>query len=273
MSSETVSVLMATYHGSEPEHLWSALESMFNQTRCADQLVLVVDGPVSDEQNDIIDGFERDGRIPMTVLRLPYNRGLAFALNAGIEVCSGNWLMRMDSDDISSADRIETQLGYARKHPGIDVITSWCEEFFDDKETARLKSSPITHEAVMQALKWRNILCHPSMMVRATTLRRIQGYRTDFPYLEDYDLYVRLAQAGARFRVIPKTLLRFRCNTGMMVRRGGLRYCWNDIRFRTHCWRHGFLNWRQYVTSTTIYVCFRVVGPSVRSQLYRFVRI
>jgi glycosyltransferase involved in cell wall biosynthesis len=185
MSNPTVSILMATYHGDQPENLRSALNSMFDQTRVADQLVLVIDGPVSHAHNTVISGFERDGRVPMTVVRLPENRGLAFALNAGADACSGDWLLRMDSDDIAAADRVETQLAYARARPDIDVITTWCEEFFDDNDTTRLKSSPITHESVVQALKWRNILCHPSMMIRATTLRSVDGYRTDFRYLED----------------------------------------------------------------------------------------
>ena len=90
--------------------------------------------------------------------------------------------------------------------------------------------------------------------------------------LEDYELFVRLVQRGAIFHVIPKALLRFRVTTEQRCRRGGLRYCLNEIRFRFSCLRLGFLNTTEFFVVTLMYVIFRLIGGSFRDRLYAFVR-
>lgn len=269
-----VSVLMATYAGDKAIHLAQALESVFNQTRAPDELVLVLDGPIGTVSEQVVADYRNDPRIPrVKIRRLPVNCGLAHALNAGLDACDGQWIMRMDSDDIALPDRLRLQLDYAGEHRDADLISSWCEEFSDGTSVTRIKSSPVTHDSVVRALKWRNVLVHPTILVRAATLRRFGGYRTEFDKLEDYDLFVRLALAGARFRVIPKALLKVRVGQGMMIRRGGFRYCWNEVRFRAFCWRNGLLTAPQFAATTLAYLTFRLTGATLRARLYGFTRI
>jgi glycosyltransferase involved in cell wall biosynthesis len=270
----TVSVLMATYDNDQPAHFAQALETVFNQTRAPEELVLVVDGPIRSESEQVINEYRDDPRIAQVkVHRLAQNYGLAHALNAGLILCEGEWIARMDSDDLALTDRIQVQLDYAEEHPDADVIGSWCEEFSDERPGTRIKSSPITHGSIVSALKWRNVLVHPTIMVRTAILRRFNGYRTNFEKLEDYDLFVRLVLGGARFCVIPKALVKVRVGSGMMVRRGGLKYCWNEIRFRTFCWRSGLLNIRQFIASTLAYLLFRLSGAALRGYLYGLMRV
>jgi glycosyltransferase involved in cell wall biosynthesis len=271
--NRTISVLMATYAKERPERLARALDSIYRQTRPPDQMVLVVDGPVGPDQEEVIAVYQHDTRIPeMRVVRLPTNVGLARALNAGLKVCRGEWIMRMDSDDISLEDRTEVQMAYIERHSGLDVVSGWSEEFFDETPATRIKASPTTHEAIIQGLKWRNILVHPSMMMRASTVRSVGGYSADFPLLEDWNLWVRLALAKARFAVIPKVLVRMLVGKDQAARRGGLRYLAHEVRFRTFCWRNGFINLRQYALSTAAYGAFRLAGPALRGRLYKIVR-
>lgn len=269
-----VSALMTTYAGDNPAHLAQALESVFHQTRAPDELVLVLDGPVGVEAERVITGYRNDRRIPnVRVVRLPENRGLAHALNAGLQHCDGTWIMRMDGDDIALPERLAVQFAYAGEHQDVDVISSWSEEFIDGVGGTKLKSSPITHEAVVLALKWRNILVHPTVLVRAATLRRFGGYRSEFGKLEDYDLFIRLAAGGARFRVIPKALLKVRVGAAVMRRRGGIRYCLDEVRFRIFCWRSGMLNTRQFVATTMAYLAFRLAGATFRGRVYNLARV
>jgi glycosyltransferase involved in cell wall biosynthesis len=269
-----VSVLMATHAGDMAIHLGQALESVFNQTRAPDELVLVLDGPIGTAAEQLVASYRNDPRIPrVKIRRLPVNCGLANALNAGLGDCHGQWIMRMDSDDIALPDRLRLQLDYASEHPEADLISSWCEEFSDDTPATRIKSSPVTHDAIVQALKWRNVLVHPTILVRAGTLWRFGGYRTVFDKLEDYDLFVRLALGGVRFRVIPKALLKVRVGRGMMVRRGGFRYCWNEVRFRAFCWTSGLLTAPQFAATTLAYLTFRLIGATLRGRLYGLARV
>jgi glycosyltransferase involved in cell wall biosynthesis len=269
----TVSVLMATYAGERPERLARALESMFCQTAPPDELVLVVDGPVSAEQDEVIALYQHDKRInAMPVVRLAKNQGLGPALNSGLEQCRGDWIMRMDSDDESLIDRVEVQTEYLLRHPHVDVVGGWSEEFFDDSPATRIKSSPVSHDAIAQSLKIRNILAHPSLVIRTKVLRDVGGYRGTFPLLEDWDLYVRLMLAQARFAIIPKVLVRMLVGHDQTARRGGLRYVLCEVRFRTYLWTVGFVSTSQYAITTLAYAVFRTAGPALRNWLYRMVR-
>jgi GT2 family glycosyltransferase len=270
----TVSALASTYARERASWLDQSLDSIFSQSRPPDQMILVIDGPIGPDLEAVVERYESDARIErFSVLRLTTNQGLAEALNAGLTLCDGDWIMRMDSDDVCRADRVEVQLRYLSNNPNIDIVTSWIEEFSDDDPAIRLKASPIEHSAIMSALRWRNILAHPSVLVRTKTLRQIGGYRANFDKLEDYDLYVRLVLAGARFHVLPVVLVRMRAGPQQSDRRGGWRYCLHDLRFRTFCLRSGFMNCREYVMVTMIYVIFRLIASPMRRRLYRFARL
>jgi len=270
----TVSALMSTYAGESAKNLAESLESVYAQTVVPDQLVLVVDGPIDDSQHEIIAQYRMDRRIAeATVVQLASNVGLARALNAGLERCTGQFVMRMDSDDRCDPSRLELQINYFKNHPEFDIVTSWCTEFFDDGTTTVLKSSPVGHDAVVRALRWRNVLVHPSLLIRTETLRGVGGYRSDFGLLEDYDLYIRLVLSGAKFHVIPKVLVQMRISISQRRRRGGLRYCMNEIMFRFFCFRTGFLSAKEFFLVTCFYAVFRLAGWVARDRLYVLARV
>lgn len=266
------SVLMSTYGGETPANLAASLESLCLQTVAPDEVVLVVDGAIDAGQEAVIDRFAADRRLGrLVVVRLAANGGLAAALNAGLCRCVGRYTLRMDSDDLCLSDRIELQLRYADSHPEIDVVSSWSEEFFEDG-AVQLKVSPVSHDAVARALRWRNVLVHPTIMIRTETLRRVGGYRTRYARLEDYDLFVRLVLAGATFHVIPKVLVRVRSSIAQRTRRGGFRYFLDELRFRSECFRSGFLTARQYIALTALYSIFRLLSGPLRRRAYALAR-
>ncbi|WP_245410911.1 glycosyltransferase [Microvirga flavescens] len=272
-SSPTISVLMSTYAKEKACNLKASLESLFQQTRRPDQIVLVVDGPVDGEQEDVIACYREDKRVPLfTLIRHETSQGLAEAMNSGLGSCIGTFILRMDSDDLCDADRIQVQLAYAEAHPGTDVISSWSEEFFEDGSPSRMKVSPVSHDAVVSALRWRNVIVHPTLFIKAEWLRRVGGYRAKYGMLEDYDLFVRLALSGARFHVIPKVLVRVRASAALHNRRGGLRYCLKEMRFRLDCLASGFLNFGQFLVVAPMYAAFRLVSGPMRRHLYVLAR-
>jgi glycosyltransferase involved in cell wall biosynthesis len=269
----TVSVLMSTYMGESAANLAAAIESIYAQTVPPDQIVLVIDGPVCDEQEAVIARYGADRRAGrIDIVRLPGGRGLAQAMNAGLEQCICDYVARMDSDDISMPDRLELQLAYVERDPSLEVVGSWSEEFFEDGTKSQLKITPVRHDAIVSALRWRNVLVHPALLIRTAALRQVGGYMAEFGKLEDYDLFVRLAQAGVRFHNIPKVLVRVRSSLEQRARRGGLDYCVREVRFRLACFRRGFLNTRQFLLSTSMYVLFRLVSATSRRHAYAMVR-
>lgn len=269
-----VSILMATYAREVASNLYASLESLRIQTRPADQIVLVIDGAIDEAQEKVIATFATlDAPWEFTVLRLQQNGGLARALNAGLGVCTRSVIMRMDSDDICLPDRIQVEVEFLETHPEIGLVASWAEEFYhENPSSTRLRVAPTVHDAVVQALRWRNIIVHPSVAIRAHFLRSAEGYNSKFGLLEDYDLWIRLVLAGVRFHVIPKVLIKSRTGMGLNERRGGWRYVTNEVRFRLHFLKAGFLSFNQFLVVTTLYTGFRMISGSLRGRMYAFVR-
>lgn len=269
---DAVTVLISTHRGETAANLRASLDSLWGQALLPGRVVLVVDGPVDDGQEAVIAAFAgRPGPV-LEPVRLPANVGLAAAMNAGLARCAGEWVMRHDSDDLCTPDRLAVQWAYLAANPDVDLVSSWSEEFYADGAAPQLKASPTGHRAVVQALRWRNVLVHPTVLVRASALRGVGGYRADYGRLEDYDLFVRLAQAGARFHVIPKVLVRVRSSTDQKKRRGGLAYCASELRFRLACYRSGFLGLGQFLVITPLYLGFRLASGNMKRVLYRLAR-
>lgn len=269
----TVSALISTHAGEKASNLAQSLESVFAQTRPPEQIVLVIDGPIPSAQEEVIRSYCGDQRVAdMTVLYLPEKGGLAAAMNAGLKACAGAYIMRMDSDDICAPDRLEIQMRYALANPDVDIVSSWSEEFFEDDGSSQIKVSPVAHEHITAALRWRNVLVHPTILARSSALRVVDGYRSKFGMLEDYDLFVRLALNGCRFHVIPKTLVRVRSSLEQRSRRGGWRYGLNEMAFRWECKRFGFLRLHQFIATTSLYVVFRLTSGAMRKRIYAMAR-
>ena len=269
----TVSALISTHAGEKASNLAQSLESVFAQTRPPEQIVLVIDGPIPPAQDEVIRSYCGDKRVAdMTVLYLPEKGGLAAAMNAGLKACAGAYIMRMDSDDICAPDRLEIQMRYALANQDVDIVSSWSEEFFEDDGSSQIKVSPVAHEHITAALRWRNVLVHPTILARSSALRDVDGYRSKFGMLEDYDLFVRLALNGCRFHVIPKTLVRVRSSLEQRSRRGGWRYGLNEMAFRWECKRFGFLRLHQFIATTSLYVVFRLTSGAMRKRIYAMAR-
>lgn len=273
-SPSGVCVLMSTYASEKADNLKISLESLYGQTIAPERIVLVVDGEIDGDQESVLADFSMNTSGPkLTLVRLPQNGGLAAAMNAGLSYCDCPYVMRMDSDDVCLPDRLEHQVRYMHENPDIDLVSCWSEEFGEGLPKSQFKVSPTQHEALRQALCWRNVIAHSGILVRTETLRRIGGYRADFGLLEDYDLYVRLMTAGARFHVIPKVMLRVRTSLSQKQRRGNFKYALKEIKFRLNCLRVGFIKAHQFLLITTLYTAFRIITPGIRQRLYALSRI
>lgn len=104
------SVLMSVYANDQPEYLMQAADSMLNQIIFPEQFVVVIDGPVSDEINHLVNRYEHEYKKMFTVVALQSNSGLGNALNEGLKHCRNELVARMDADDISLPERCEKEL-------------------------------------------------------------------------------------------------------------------------------------------------------------------
>ena len=162
------SVLLSLYAKESPTFLASSLDSIFHQTLLPDEIILVKDGPLTVELDAIVSDYA--ARYPiLKVIPLPQNQGLGKALNEGLKHCSYDIVARMDTDDISKPDRFEKQIAVFRKHPELDLVGAWIDEFEEDiHHVISTRKLPERHEDVMSYATRRNPINHPVVMFSAS---------------------------------------------------------------------------------------------------------
>ena len=132
----TFTVLISLYNKENPQFLRECLESLKNQTLPATEIVMVYDGTITSELEEVVAQFITF--LPIKIIRLPQNVGLGKALNEGLKHCSYNWVFRMDSDDICLPNRFEKQVAFITQHPNVVLLSGYIAEFKDDKNTIHL---------------------------------------------------------------------------------------------------------------------------------------
>ena len=206
------SVLMSVYRKENPVFLRKSLNSVFSQTLPANEIVLVEDGPLTDELYEVIDEF-RESQSTLKIVSLEQNQGLGNALNEGMKHCSFEIIARMDTDDICYPDRFEKQISYMECHFDVDVVGCWTQEFYEDLEGHKvitsLKKFPNT---VWHNIKYCTKRCpveHPAVVLRKKAVLAVGGYQHCYLF-EDYHLWARMFVNGSKFYNLQEPLLFFR---------------------------------------------------------------
>ena len=169
----TYSVLMSVYKNDSPNFLKLALESIYEkQTRKPDEIVVVFDGPITDELHSVLNDFRVGKEDVVFYYPQEVNRGLGEALRIGSEKCTGDYILRMDSDDISDPERFAKQIAYVEAHPEIDALGADIAEFqnSEHEENKRVRVCPADHNDIVQMGKKRNPMNHVTACIKRTAL-------------------------------------------------------------------------------------------------------
>lgn len=185
-----VSIVIASCNPNQ-ELLRLALESILRQTYRNYEVIIVDDGsktPVETYVHDITN----DSRIK--VLRIP-NSGLGAALNYGIQHSSGEYIARLDDDDMMVETRIQKQMNYLDSHPNVSCVGTWHYDKIGNKCFPHRKF-PTEHEEIVKSLLvFRFALAHTTLMFRRTAFNLIGGYRIPRGG-QDLDLELQLGTVG-----------------------------------------------------------------------------
>lgn len=218
MEKKEFSVLMSIYSKENPDYLELALNSIFNQTLRATEVILVEDGTLPEELETMIVKYEKKYN-EFKVIRFKENRGLGNALNDGLKECKYNYIFRMDTDDICDKKRFEKQISYMNKHPEIDVLGSNIIEFKNSlEEETRIKKMPTGNE-IKEYIKKRNPLNHMTVCFKKNSVLDCGGYMPML-YLEDYYLWIRMYINGKKIENLDEPLVYARIGNGFEKRRG-----------------------------------------------------
>jgi glycosyltransferase involved in cell wall biosynthesis len=203
----SISVVMAVYNGER--YLAAAVESVLAQTY-RDFEFLIVDDGSTDRSGAMLRDYA--ARAPRVRLIARPNKGLTKSLNEAIGLAQGEFVARMDADDVSMPERFEQQVRYLREHP--DCVCVGSRVALIDPYGAVVQpvtDHKLTHDEIdaelLQGIGWA--IVHPAAMIRRDALQRVDGYHEEFRTSQDLDLFLRLAEIG-RLANLPEPLVQYR---------------------------------------------------------------
>jgi glycosyltransferase involved in cell wall biosynthesis len=206
----TVTVLMAVHDGER--HLRESIESILGQT-FRDFELLVVDDASTDGTAAVLAGYD-DPRI--RTIRNPENLGLTRSLNRGLEQARGRLVARQDADDVSEPRRLERQVAFLEANPDVPLVASAYVRIDDSGAGVGPRPVPCDPRSIRRRLLLLNAFAHSSVVFRREAVEALGGYREEFPFAQDYDLWSRLART-APLGALPEPLVRYREAAGSMT--------------------------------------------------------
>lgn len=201
-----VSIILPAYNCEK--YISEAVTSILTQVYDNFELIVINDGS-SDRTAEIL-GTITDQRL--RVINNPGNQGLIYSLNKGIAESKGEYIARMDADDIATNDRIEKQVHWLLHHPDTSAVGCFIrriDESGAELPDWKLDRQTYTSTSIKEAMPKENCLAHPTVMVRAAVLRHF-GYNAKQKNIEDYDLWLRMLADDLVIEKIPQPLLYYR---------------------------------------------------------------
>jgi glycosyltransferase involved in cell wall biosynthesis len=268
--SETVpfSLLLPTYHADDPEHLRRAFASAVDeQTLPPNEVVLVRDGVVPPRLQAVIDELVAASAVPVNVVSLAANIGLGHALDAGLAACQYEVVARMDADDVSVPQRFAVQIPLLAD--GYDLVGSGLLEFHEhEDDIVGRRTPPLGEDEIRSWSRFHDPFNHPTVVYRRSMVQAVGGYQ-DLPLMEDYWLFARMIDAGARVANVAEPLVKYRVGAGAYARRGGWQLLRSEVQLQRHFRGVGFTTRPQYLRNLVVRGGYRLVPEGLRRVAYR----
>ncbi|MDD3341525.1 MAG: glycosyltransferase [Bacilli bacterium] len=263
------SVLMSVYYKENPEWLKISVNSMLNQTIKPDEFVLVEDGPLTKELDEVIEQFIKKNKNLFNIIKIEKNGGLGPALKFGITKCKNEYIARMDSDDYSIPTRIEKQFEIFEKYPELGLVGSNVEEFEDNIKNINCHVLlPEFQNDIYNFSKKRCPFRHPSLLYKKSAVLKAGNYRK-FYLCEDYDLYVRMLSSECKCYNIQEPLVYMRVGSEFYKRRGGWKYMNTILKFKNEQLKTRYFSVSDYLKSTIPHIIVCLMPNKLRDYIYR----
>lgn len=216
-SSPLISVLMPVHNAER--FLVQAIESILTQTY-RDFEFLIVDDGSTDRSLSILQRYAaKDSRIHL-ISRA--NTGHVIALNQLLEIAQGEYIARMDADDIALPERFQRQIEFLQQHPRVVCVGGWHDLIDHRGRLITCLPLPVSNDEIQQAaLAGHGSICHPCAMIRRSALLAVGGYNINMTPAEDLDLWLRLGELG-QLANLPEPLLQYRIHLKSVSETSGL---------------------------------------------------
>ena len=260
MSDLKFSVAMCVYGGDRADWFKIAVDSILNQTAKPNEVVLVVDGPVPNELDEIICEYEKMDIFK--VIRFAENQGHGNARRAGLENCSNELVAIMDADDISVPYRFEKQLNAFAEDDALDIVGGNITEFVDEPENIVGQRVVFLEDSeIKQDLKKRCPMNLVTVMYKKSSVNKVGGF-IDWYCEEDYYLWIRMHLANMNFGNVSDNLVNVRVGKEMYQRRGGLKYYKSEKALQKYMRKNKVIGFGTYFMNVTKRLIVQVLLPN-----------
>jgi glycosyltransferase involved in cell wall biosynthesis len=261
---------MSIFAGADASELRQSISSIWEgQSLRPSEVVLVLDGPVPPTLSAVVDAKARQMGTALKIVNLRSNQGLGEALRVGVMSCNYEWIARMDADDISRPDRFEKQCAAVKSNPSIDIVGGFVQELTEDKlKHYQLRRCPNSHQEIISYAKKRCPFNHPTVIFRKKAVLEAGNYRPYRKY-QDYELWVRLIQSGAKCLNISCPLVDMKMDKAMVERRGGLKYALIEYSIQSSFFKSGFISRWEFLRNVCMRGTVRLIPSFARYWIYR----
>ena len=296
------SVIISIYKSDVPELVRVALDSLLQQTLLPNEIVIVGDGPVPAELEQVVSSFKcqvskirttpnpsfakggdlvpEDGKESLetrnqkpetivTYLPQEKNGGLGEAMRIAAEAAKYDYLARMDSDDICLPDRFEKQMKCFEEDSELSLVGGMITEFDGEPENIIAKRIlPLEDKEIKRMMRGRCAVNHVTVIFKKADLMRSGNYQP-FWKQEDHYLWARMMEHGCKFRNIPDVVVNVRSGKDQIARRGGLRFYKSVVRVFWYMYRHGLISFGYFLYICTVRGVVQVLMPNrLRTWVY-----
>lgn len=272
MMNSKYSVLMSLYINDNAKWFRVSINSMLNQTVPPDEVLIVCDGPLTEELEEVLLSYKKRWKELFTIVRLPKNVGLGAALNKGLPLCRNELIARMDADDYSSPQRCEKQL-QVFADCNVDVVGCNVNEFVGsiDNIVAHV-ILPEKHEDIVTFARRRCPIRHPALMYKKSSVMKVNNYK-EYRHAQDYNLIVRMIMDGSFVYNIQEPLVFMRTSEDFYMRRGGLSHAKIVLKLKKEFFNCHFYSLMDYIISGYGNAIIAILPNRLRKRFYnRFLR-
>lgn len=266
------SVVMPVYAKDRAEWFEQAIESVLGQTVPSDDIIIVADGPLTEELENTLGKYAAHDTI--SVVRIEKNQGLSNALNLGINNAKHDLIARMDSDDIAVKERFELQVAAFSKNKKLGILGGQIAEFIDNpEEIVSYRKVPVGHDEIKTFARRRSPFNHPTVMYKKSVIQGLDGYDVTAVRIEDYDLWLRALNNGVVCENIDAVLLKYRSTRDAIKRRKTFKSLKSHINARAKFLSRGYISFSDFcygaVTQTALFVLPNSVADAAFKKVVR----
>lgn len=263
------SVLMSLYIKEKAEYFDECMKSILEQTVKPDEIVIVLDGPISDSLKIVLEQYISKEPNLFHIVDNKVNKGLGLALADGVLACKNELIARMDTDDIAVSNRFEQQLKAFALDPNLDICGSNIIEFEGNisNEVSR-RIVPLDDSSIKKYQKKRDAFNHMTVMYKKSMVLKARNYQSCL-LMEDTLLWVNMIKAGAKCMNIEEPLVYARVGKDMYKRRGGWGYFLKYMEGKRKVYSTGYIGIHDFVLCVGIQFIVSILPNSIRKIIFK----